>query len=350
MRESVLGLLFLLGAGCSLTVRNPSACLFAGESVCPSGMTCDAQRNQCVPDPGSDGGVTTDGSPAPNDLGCLGSFCNASPPALATTQLLSIWGTSDSNLWAIVFPNQIYHWDGLRWALSLASGGPALYCISGLGANNLWVVGDQGTVFLGDGTIWKLQTAPTTQALYGVYVDKPGNVWVAGNQGQIYVGDGINWTASLNDPTYGNFLSLSGVDATHIWGVTHKGNVAAWDGSVWTQTSLNTASVLSISAQAAKNVWAAGTGSLVYRFDGTTWSQPMKLGTVNFPALNSIRAVDADTVYAVGDSGSIFKGYLGAWSQQPSPTTNTLRGIWTAPGQKTWVVGDNGTVLQQAAP
>lgn len=351
MRKSALALLAVLGAiGCSLTVRNPNACLFAGESVCPSGMTCDALRNQCVPAADSDGGVLTDGGSPATDLQCVGYFCSDSPSPLMAQDLLALWGTSDSNLWAIVYPNLIFHWDGKSWAKSLAAGGPSLYEISGLNANNIWVVGDQGTVYKGDGTTWKLQVAPTVQALYGVYVEKTGNVWVAGNQGQIYVGDGTNWTASLNNPGYGNFLSLAGVDGAHIWGVSHIGNVATWDGSTWTQTNIDSASVLAISAQASNNVWAVGTGTRVYHFDGSAWSQPLPIGMTNLPKLNSVLAVDADTVWTVGDRGAIFKLSGGVWSQQPSPSPNNLRGVWTAVSQKTWIVGEGGVVLQQAAP
>ncbi|HRI50502.1 MAG TPA: hypothetical protein PLW65_10005 [Pseudomonadota bacterium] len=342
MRQSVLCLLtasWLLG--CSLTVRNPRACLFEGPSVCPAGTSCDPLLNECVP--------STDGGTSPTDLQCSGYFCNDSPSSLAASQLFGVWGTSPSDIWAISYPNSIVHWDGQSWHTSKAASGPALYTIAGLGANNIWVVGDNGTVYRWDGASWTQQAVPSTTNFYGIWVENASQVWVAGNQGLIYRGDGVNWNLSLMDGTYGNFLSLSGVDPQHIWAVSNMGRIAAWNGVAWSMTVVGGGSLRAVSAQAPDNVWTVGVGSLAFRFDGTSWkSQPA--GTVSTPVLNSVWTVDADTAWAVGDGGSIFKWYRSAWNLQTSPTASDLNGVWSAPGQQTWIVGNNGTVLHQAEP
>ncbi len=342
MRQSVLCLLTVSWAlGCSLTVRNPQACLFDGPPVCAAGTSCDPMLNQCVP--------TTDGGPSPTDLQCSGYFCSDSPASLASGTLLEVWGTSPSDIWAILYPNVIVHWDGQSWMQSKPGGGSALHGISGLSAQNIWAVGDGGTVYRWDGVSWAQQAAPSAANLYGVWVESAGQVWVAGFAGQIYQGDGTTWKPSLNDSNYGNFLSLSGVDAQNIWAVSNQGKIATWNGAAWSMTSVSAGSLFSVSARAANNVWTVGVSSLAFYFDGTGWTQK-QAATVSTPGLNSVWTVDADTAWAVGDGGAIFKWYRGAWSLQPSPTASDLNSVWSGPGQQTWIVGNNGTVLHQEAP
>ena len=342
MRQSVLCLLAVSWAlGCSLTVRNPQACLFDGPPVCPAGTACDPMLNQCMP--------TVDGGPSPSDLQCSGYFCSDTPAILASSKLVSVWGTSPSDIWAIMFPNAIYHWDGQSWNMSKGPSGPALHGLAGLSATNIWAVGDNGTVYRWDGVNWTLQAPPSSTNLFGVWVQSASQVWVAGYLGLIYQGDGVTWTPSLNDSTYGNFLGLSGVDAQNIFAVSNQGRIARWNGASWSMTSVTGSTLLSVSAQAANNVWTVGVSSLAFYFDGTGWTQK-KAATGSTPGLNSVWTVDADTAWAVGDGGAIFKWYRGAWSLQPSPTASDLNSVWSGPGQQTWIVGNNGTVLHQEAP
>ena len=306
MRYRVFCLLTVSWAlGCSLTVRNPQACLFEGPPVCREGFSCDPMLNQCVPN--------TDGGAGASDLQCSGYFCNDSPAILAASQVERIWGTSASDIWAIQYPNSIFHWDGQSWSQSKAASGPALHGLTGLNATNIWAVGDNGTVYRGDGVNWTLQAAPSATSLYGVWVQSAGQVWVAGYLGLIYKGDGDIWAQSLSDSTYGNFLALSGVDAQNIFAVSNVGRIATWNGAMWSMTSVTTATLLSVSAQAANNVWAVGVSSRAYRFDGTTWTPTNLNGTVdndvtmeyalvfskNIPSVGIFKQVGADNLAAI---------------------------------------------------
>lgn len=341
MRQSVLCLLTASWLfGCSLTTRNPRACLFEGPPVCAAGTSCDPLLNECV--------ASVDGGTSPTDLQCSGYFCNDSPSSLASSALMGVWGTGPSDIWALQYPNAIVHWDGQSWLTSKGPSGPALHGIAGLNANNIWAVGDSGTVYRWDGASWTQQAVPSTVSLFGIWVESASQVWIAGFQGLIYQGDGVNWNLSLSDPSYGNFLSLSGVDKLHIWAVSNQGNIATWNGAAWSMTNVGGTSLRSVSGQAADNVWAVGLNSVAFRFDGLTWkSQPA--GTASTPALNSVWTVDANTAWAVGDGGSIFKWSGSTWDLQPSPTASDLNGVWSG-GQQTWIVGNNGTVLRQAVP
>ena len=63
--------------------------------------------------------------------------------------------------------------------------------------------------------------------------------------------------------------------------------------------------------------------------------------------LNAVRAFGANSVYAVGASGTILHSIDGEhWTHQSSQTQAALNAIFGTPdGKKLWVVGDEGTIL-----
>lgn len=63
------------------------------------------------------------------------------------------------------------------------------------------------------------------------------------------------------------------------------------------------------------------------------------------PLLHGVWAVDASTVFAVGDGGAIYRRASEGWSQMASGTTANLRGVWAASASDVWAVGLGGTLL-----
>lgn len=185
MRTYGLCLALLLPlVGCSLTIRNPRACLFDGVSVCPSGMICDPIQNECVlPGTETEGGAISDGG-SPADLQCTSRFCQDSP-SFTPGPLSSIWGSGPSDVWVTEIMGAIDRFDGSTWTQVRPPGGPGLYALSGVNPRLIWAAGAAGTILLWNGSTWTAQTSPTTVTLQGIWAVSASQVWAVGAQGMI---------------------------------------------------------------------------------------------------------------------------------------------------------------------
>src|SRR5262245_23955830 len=64
------------------------------------------------------------------------------------------------------------------------------------------------------------------------------------------------------------------------------------------------------------------------------------------PLLHAVWAVNANDVFAVGDSGTIVRRVNGAWTVMTSNTTANLRGVWAASSSDVWAVGVGGAIVR----
>ena len=94
-------------------------------------------------------------------------------------------------------------------------------------------------------------------------------------------------------------------------------------------------------ASAANSVFAVGDNGTILHWDGSVWS-PMASGTTN--TLNSVWGTSATNVFAAGANGTILRWDGSAWSPMVSGTTNTLNGVWGSDGSHVFAVGASGTV------
>jgi hypothetical protein len=62
--------------------------------------------------------------------------------------------------------------------------------------------------------------------------------------------------------------------------------------------------------------------------------------------LKSVWAAGLDTVFAVGDGGTILLRRDNTWTAMDSTTRENLRGVWAASPTDVWAVGENGTILR----
>ena len=115
---------------------------------------------------------------------------------------------------------------------------------------------------------------------------------------------------------------------------------------VWTaQTSGTTTLLRGVSAVDANTAWAVGdTGTILHTTDaGTTWTA--QSGTTN--DLRDVSAVDANTAFAVGFTGTILHTTDAGttWTTQTSGTTIALLAVSAVDANTAFVVGDGGTIL-----
>ncbi len=118
-------------------------------------------------------------------------------------------------------------------------------------------------------------------------------------------------------------------------------------GITWTAQSSGTALDLQdVSAVDANTAWAVGTTGTILKTinGGTTWTAQSS-GTTN--GLFDVSAVDANTAWAVGLSGTIrYTTDAGTtWNAQTSGTTQGLRGVSAVDASTAWAVGELGVLL-----
>lgn len=95
-----------------------------------------------------------------------------------------------------------------------------------------------------------------------------------------------------------------------------------------------------VQGTAANNVWVAGNAGIMYHFDGTNWTLA-DLGSDN--AVTKIHVEDANTLYACGHGGKIWRNTGGGWSSMTSGTSANLYGIGSFGGVM-HAVGHDGAI------
>jgi hypothetical protein len=101
--------------------------------------------------------------------------------------LLGLWGTSARDLWACGAAGTLLHYDGQRWALVSSGSQKDLHGMFGRSADSIWAVGKAGTILHYNGTRWsdELSGAVTDWDLTGIWGSSPHDLWIVGQQGII---------------------------------------------------------------------------------------------------------------------------------------------------------------------
>src|SRR5438477_2287957 len=142
------------------------------------------------------------------------------------------------------------------------------------------------------------------------------------------------------------FNSVYSKDGVSVFAVGNNGNVfRSFDGGLnYIYTPVGAVNLNGVANFNNTIVIAANSGLIYYSVnDGTTWNN-LSLGSQNF---NSVSFADANTGWAVGDAGTIYKTVNGGlnWTSQTSPNSNNLRSVKATTTIAAVACGDNGTVI-----
>jgi hypothetical protein len=182
----------------------------------------------------------------------------AKDPSWSDLSLVSVWGTSSNNVYAVGTYYTSYdhaffaHYDGTSWSeLPL----PLPYrdytfnvkAVSGTSANDVYAVGYnngpdfpyQGLVLHYDGSNWTVFAYPEPAVrLHGVWNSSPSDVFVVGdiddNRGLILHYDGNRWS-SMPIPAGGPLSDVWGSSPTDVYAVGD--GILHYDGQSWTKVS-----------------------------------------------------------------------------------------------------------------
>lgn len=99
------------------------------------------------------------------------------PPA----PLSSVWGSSDSDVWAVGKAGTAVHWNGASWNVASTATTADLMGVRGLGPGDVWAVGTGGTILHWNGSAWSQHASGTFNTLRAIAPLSSTDVFVAGD-------------------------------------------------------------------------------------------------------------------------------------------------------------------------
>ncbi len=318
---------------------------------------------------GKESGTTTGMATGSTTGSCpVGLVGEALPAAL-----LSVWGTSASDVWAVGADDGtgplVIHYDGTSWSRVDTGTTGDLWWVWGDSADSVWFSGDGGRVVHhtpSTGVSVETVIADPAIVLFGTWGTAANHIWTVGTrtdgigQSVAFVYDGTDWTGQTDLPVEaaaGNVFKVWGSSADDVWITGAKKLVASRDGTgTWTVHDIPEAPPLSgnttfltVSGCDDEVIAVGGSGNAaVARYDGTTWTadSPPPLDIV--PAFTGIDVDCSHGIHAVGNSGSFYSrgaGAAGLWASACEFPLTFLdyHGAWIDPDGGRWAVGGDLT-------
>ncbi len=258
-----------------------------------------------------------------------------------------------------------------------------LTAVSAVNQNDVWVAGyiqPSGDAFIArtsdGGTIWQVVHRSALGSINRMKMF-PTSGFIAGNFDlfKSTTDGGVTWNQEMGNLPVppgdwhavgpgGHIYGLAVADGAHIW-------TCGWDGygagiiyhrvperpqpappaspnynvPWWLEWAQNYQGMYGIAAANTQVAWAVGyQGAIWATANGGGWA-PQTSGTG--ASLNDVVAVDVNTAWIVGDSGTILKTTDGGatWLPQTSNTVENLRRIAAFDANHAWAVGTNGLIV-----
>jgi hypothetical protein len=304
---------------------------------------------------------------------CGGSQQAASPawqmvePHLDSA-LLSVWGTSASDVWAAGSDARdghgplVLHFDGASWQRLPTGQNGDLWWAFGFESGPVYLGGVGGTILrYQDGAFTRMQT-PGTGTVFGIWGSAPDDLWaVGGAQGGAQGAfawrntGGDSWQPVADFPAQlaasDALWKVFGHGSDDVWLVGTGGKVLHWNGSALSQTFIGISeSLFTVHANSQRFAAVGGYGSgLILERDisapaGAPWENQSPQGS---QGLVGVCLTDQGG-YAVGQFGYIARRDATGWRTEdtglpPDADNRSLHSVWVDPDGGVWAVG--GQVL-----
>ncbi|AKU96630.1 Glycosyl hydrolase, BNR repeat protein [Labilithrix luteola] len=280
--------------------------------------------------------------------------------------LLSIWGTSEKDVWTVGgplgntgFESLVIRFDGTSWKRVPVGGPETFWWVHGSSASDVWLVGEKGRITHWDGTKFEERTSGTTATLFGVYAFAPNDAWAVGGRPDqagsaqdsnvVLHWDGTEWRPetlpSASDSTSGAFFKVWGTRTDDLYVVGE--NAVVWHrvGTSWRREAegLGQGRLTTVTGCSASEIYVVG-GRDLLTSDGQTFSRSDELlvndvnGVACAPA--SAPARPWGNVVAVGGGSLKLRRVSGVWeSDFGTEPYSDLHGAWVDPSGAFWAVG-----------
>jgi hypothetical protein len=263
-----------------------------------------------------------------------------------TVDLLGIWGSSATDVFAVASDGTILHYDGSSW-IGVLSTGTTLYDIWGSSSSDVLAVrasnyGTNSFILRYDGVSWKpMEDGNNSYPFYAVHGTSSSDIWAVGYYGVIFHFDGIAW-AQMTGPSM-IYYGVWAASSSDVFAVGNAG-VAHYDGSAWSGVSSGATKTLNgVWGSSASNIFAVGDGGTLIHFNGAWSPMSMSSGTTN--SLSGVWGSSPSDVFAVGQYGTILHYDGTTWNSMSRGTTSGLRGAWGTSSSNVYAPGDGATVM-----
>lgn len=251
-----------------------------------------------------------------------GAWSQAFSADASVGALLSVWGPSPDDVWAVggqvedvraAGAGSAVRRRGGTWAVDeLPAGTPLLNWVHGEG-DRVWVVGNAGAALRREGDAWVATDSGVDVALWGVWANGPSDVWAVG----------------------GDAFDLEGDPVIVHW------DGSAWTPATWPELDRRSSAFFKVWASGAADVWVVGDGGVVLHFDGSAWAQ-VPSGTND--DLISLWGTGDGEILAVGGRqlGVLARWDGAAWTAGEVDRALGLNGVWMDESGNASIVGNRG--------
>ena len=317
--------------------NNNNAC---SEGLCENGQcvyTCKAQTKDdpCCDDPA----CTSD--PVCSSWSQLDSG--------TTKDLVGIWGSSGSDIFAVGSEGTMLHFNGNTWAEMESGRTDSIFDVWGSSSTNVYAL-TLGSILHYDGQTWNAEDFKTSvSAIWGLSAE---NVYLMGENESYSPYSG--WVAKKNNDiwellylygcTTNCFIDAGwGSDSANLYFVGGGGKIIHYDGEDFSEIDSNiTQNLYGIWGSASDDIFAVGKDGVILHYDGNAWSLMESEATDD---LYSVWGSSGNDVFAVGSSGTILYYNGSTWSRMNSGVTSDLLDIWGSSGTDYFIVGADGAIL-----
>ncbi|HJN77509.1 MAG TPA: hypothetical protein QGF58_26545 [Myxococcota bacterium] len=271
--------------------------------------------------------------------------------------LLSVWGTSSSNIWVTGADGgdgpEVHHFDGTDWIREETGDTGHLWWVFGTG-DQIWFVGEAGRVLRRDssGTYTSL-VSPSQATLYGAWGASEDLIYsvggfVDGDGGPVLLaieGDTVSEVEGLPSGIGDDevFFKVWGSAEDDVWVISQSGTVLHFDGSEWSRTLLpdepRLVTVHGSSEDDLVIVGGSSQGVIFERRDGAAWAEVEPTGT---QPLMGVFLEDSQRGVASGMRGQVVERLDGTWSAVQGPRLIAdWHGAWIDDTGRLWLAGGN---------
>lgn len=264
---------------------------------------------------------------------------------------------SSSAGWACGNQGTISYYDGSSWSLHTDLGSEVMNDISFASASEGWVVGASGSIYHYRGA------ADPSGTFESDIIDsgKSGSDWgsaswsetlpagtditVSFRSGDVAIPDGSwsDWSAEVSDPVGSDIPSPSSRYLQYRVTFTGDGvSTSRLDDITITWDDTLSADLYGIDSTATDDVWTVGSGGAIYHWDGDSWSEDV---SPTSETLLAVSAVASGDIWAVGENGTVVHYDGSGWSLSTDLGGYTLYGLDMVSASEGWIVGSDGKIF-----
>jgi hypothetical protein len=144
--------------------------------------------------------------------------------------------------------------------------------IHGTGESDIYAVGWKGEIYHYNGKKWKQCDSPASEDLTGVKCVDSKTVYICGKNGILLHGSKNKWSVCANKDFKEDFWGMDLFDGKPY--LAHRNGIAMFDGSaiIPVETKLKPSPDSGLLHSNGEELWSFGNNDLTY-FDGKTWNR-----------------------------------------------------------------------------